>query len=813
MAKLARGASQLTSSTGLADRGAEAIRLGRFKEAMELFKQLARQDPQPQWRERLADAYAGRARALAGKAMFKEAAIVLENTMTAEGIVREPTLYLTCLIRERQYQKAAKVARKYLLADPGAADADRVGELAAALSLTEPASTATAVNAAATPPYFAARAALDAWSQGKPAAEIDALLSGLSLRSSYGPWRLILKSLAGLHGEPEKARALLGRIPPSSVFTPIRAAAEVALVADATVVLNRWSGLSGAQRRFVAEVRGLPSAAADLLGQIIDAERRGPDALFAMLIRPGLALPAAALRAACLDLLPANPGSISQFERRFGPLSPLERHRTLALAAEARGNGRQAKEHWDRVVAGLASQGEPDTRLAQGVVLRHLAWLATSHPEIRVGPGVDPVAYHLERSLEADPAHLPATLQLLGHYRQAGDAKAWYRLSEMAVGQFPENTAILQQALDAAVARNAFKKAAGFAHRLLRLDPINSSVRQRMIELLVAHARKQMRANRADLAGKALLQAAAWERPDVPSALLRTAQALVEWRDEDPVAEPRLLEAIALSGGGTVGWFCALLEAALMGWTEQRRRPLQRHLAMVQAGVPDRDAILSLITALGQKEIRERKRVVTSILWRIDPWLQRGSTIPWSATEFQAIAVCLHALEAFESLRAYAQEAICRDPGDQAARFYRIVAATQGDSARLSKSQENELSAFLEPAAPGQDFHLLNQVRRFLARGGDEPISDDGSDELSVEELEEFLDHARSEMAGLPEKKLRRMVSRLGLHRTIEVLVEAVNDTPLGAVLSEREVANFCALMVARATGSAVRVRRDDASG
>jgi len=88
-------------------RAAEALQQERFKEAVELFKQLVRQDPRTEWREALADAYGGRARALAGKGMFKEAAMVLENTLTPAGLLREPYLYVTCLIREGQQPKAA----------------------------------------------------------------------------------------------------------------------------------------------------------------------------------------------------------------------------------------------------------------------------------------------------------------------------------------------------------------------------------------------------------------------------------------------------------------------------------------------------------------------------------------------------------------------------------------------------------------------------------------------------------------------------------------------------------------------------------
>src|ERR1700722_14842022 len=132
-----RGASAAASPAVLADRGAEALRLGRFKEALEVFKQLARQDPRPEWAQRLADAYAGRAHALANKGMFKEAAMVLENTLGPDGTLREPVLYLTSLIRQGQQQKARQSALRLAGRLPPA-DAGRVAELAAALAIAVP---------------------------------------------------------------------------------------------------------------------------------------------------------------------------------------------------------------------------------------------------------------------------------------------------------------------------------------------------------------------------------------------------------------------------------------------------------------------------------------------------------------------------------------------------------------------------------------------------------------------------------------------------------------------------------------------------
>ena len=80
-----RGPAPSLSSDTLVVRADEALRQERFKEAVELYKQLVKQDPRPEWKHALAEAYHGRARALAAKRMFKEAAMVLENALASDA--------------------------------------------------------------------------------------------------------------------------------------------------------------------------------------------------------------------------------------------------------------------------------------------------------------------------------------------------------------------------------------------------------------------------------------------------------------------------------------------------------------------------------------------------------------------------------------------------------------------------------------------------------------------------------------------------------------------------------------------------------
>src|ERR1700674_4977290 len=87
------------SPSPLASRAAQAMRLGEFKHAIDLFRRLVKQDGRPEWRDALADAYAGRARILAAKGMFEEAEIALTKTAAPDGMVRDPLLYVKCLVK------------------------------------------------------------------------------------------------------------------------------------------------------------------------------------------------------------------------------------------------------------------------------------------------------------------------------------------------------------------------------------------------------------------------------------------------------------------------------------------------------------------------------------------------------------------------------------------------------------------------------------------------------------------------------------------------------------------------------------------
>ena len=812
-----RGPVPSTSLEVRVAQATEALREERFREAVELLKPVVRQEPRPEWRQLLAEAYRGRARALAAKRMFKEAAVVLENTLAADGTLCDPLFYVQCLIRDGQQQKAAAHALLYAGQQTALPDDERAAleDLTAALLLMapprpDPARPGPPERTHCLELAAASRDALEAWTNGAPVEEVERHLGRISLRSAFRPVRLLLKALLGGLQEAERSRQVLKAIGQHSAFVGLRGAVDAAV--GGAVDAAAWHRLTPAQQAFVAEVRGLPAPASRFLAGSAEAARGGAAPLFAFLLKQA-DLPQAEIRSACLNLLPQLTDRLPQFEKAFGPLSALERHRIHALAAEARGEWRKAEAFWSRAVEAVPG-GDPQAGLMRGVMLRHLADLAERHPQIEGDPADpygDPATAYLERSCEADPDHVPAVLALIARYRSEERDKDWQRLAEEAAQRFPDNRAALQQATEAAVARKAFRKAVGFARRLLAIDPINVGVRRQMIRLQIAHARKQMRASRPDLAIKELAAAAEWERPDAPDALLRIAQGLAGMQGgEGQPAEARLREGVALAGGGVPGWFRVVLEAELMRVDGTHAGWLRKALAEAREAPPSREDIMAMITELGQPEAGENAKVVASLLLGLRVWLERGVGFDWLPHEFQALADTFARFGAYDLLEAYARAARRRSPANATARFYQIVARTRGRADRLSAAEADDMLAMAQAAAAREDFHAANRIERFL---DGEPLAGPGRrhrrrrrgpvDAVEAEALEMLIETMMDEMPRGAADGLRAMVRELGREAAVAVLAEQFRDTAFGPPMPEPLLRELCETVVARTVAGA----------
>jgi hypothetical protein len=366
---------------------------------------------------------------------------------------------------------------------------------------------------------------------------------------------------------------------------------------------------------------------------------------------------------------------------------------------------------------------------------------------------------------------------------------------------------VLLAATESAVARKAYKKAAGFARRLLEINPINPGVRRQMIELQVAHARKQMRSKRPDLAAKELSGAAEWERADAPSALLRLARGLVALQTgPTEQAEAWLQEGVELAGGGVAGWFLACLEAELMKCADTDVRRLRKALARASETPPTRETIMAIIAAVGRPEAGENKRPVASMLMGLRAWLLQGAAIAWSPAEFQTLAETLTRFEAFDLLQDYVHAAQQRDPSNPAWRFHAIVARTRNNGRMVTLDETDDLLEMASAAAQREDFHAANRIERFLngdvpARFGRRRSAADLPDVLDDEDVEDLLEAMMDDMPKRSADSVRGLVDAFGREGAVAQLLEQLRASPIGPAMPDPALLELSKAIVARAMG------------
>jgi hypothetical protein len=182
--------------------------------------------------------------------------------------------------------------------------------------------------------------------------------------------------------------------------------------------------------------------------------------------------------------LPKAPKRIGKFERRFGPLSPAERCRIDALAAGLVKHWDAFEDNWLEYARELERSSDPDAALTRSVIFRHLADTALEVPDID-DPEFehDPIANWLRMSVEACHDDSEGVLKLIARLREGGHAREAGTWADWAVERFPEDAAVLMEAIEAAAGRGAFSKAAELAARLLKVDPINTLARQRLSDI------------------------------------------------------------------------------------------------------------------------------------------------------------------------------------------------------------------------------------------------------------------------------------------------------------------------------------------
>jgi tetratricopeptide (TPR) repeat protein len=699
------------STDALAARAQSHLQGGRFREAVDAYKQLLKREQRSQWREALAEAYFGRSKQLAGKGMYQEAAALWENMANLCGD-RHLDQYIHWLL---QGGRLGRGARRFADAEAAFRESQAGHRIAAHLAgLILCGHDEIAEVLPPESPILQQRAGVHAALQAYCDGDDEAMrqrLSAIPFRSPYRDLRMILQALVGLDKDQQPALTQLQRVAGDSPFAPFANLVRTAFLHD-SALLEAVADLQPEEREFVLTLKGWDKDRIALVRQLPDVRHADPKELFRFATSvSGLTDPDHLQRFA-VGLLSHYPKGIAAYEKHFGPLPVFERERIHALAAERRQDLVTAKGQWRSCVEQLtAAEARGDDALKTAMILRHMAELTIREG----GPGAShaEVVQLLASSLELDPEDKQTYLKLMELARQGDDRKAQDQWIERAVRQFPTDAEVLMAAGLAAYRRRSFKKAAGFAQALLARDPINPHARNLLISCHLAHARKQMNAKRYPLAERELATAGDYAREDEQHGIVRLNQgflALVQGSEQE--AESLLRQGLYGLGRGLVAELRFLVEGGRLGIVQ---RTLTKHYNRVKEDrVPATPKEVVRLAEFLHRYLEDGVKELPQILDRLRAPLKAAAGLEFSEEELRVTLSALQKVGHHKLLVDYAGAALGRFGQQPRFLYYHIYGRTKGQAERLTAIEKIQLQSAMDRALKADDRATAILIEEFL---------------------------------------------------------------------------------------------------
>ncbi|MFZ1641864.1 MAG: hypothetical protein WAV07_10645, partial [Candidatus Contendobacter sp.] len=609
-------------------------------------------------------------------------------------------------------------------------------------------------------------AALRAYAQGEAGDAVRERLKAISIRSPYRDLRQALAALLKLETDTAGALALIERIPPTSPYQDLVELVRASATADPARALL---ALDPAPRELAGGLLGLDSRQIKLLK---DWARLGDNpsdkAKFDFIVANLALFDREPARRACLALLPAYPQGLKTYTHLFGPLPPFEAQRLQALQAERKDDLDNTLGHWQACVNLLRNEPDPDHRLTAALILRHMVELLHKGDD-----GWDDgsrLRDCLEQSLRFDPDDRDTYLQLAILYKDADNDKEYHHWVEEAVKRFPNDPQVLLAAVKTATARKAYKKAAGFAARVLELDPINSKARAVLINAHMGHARKLMRADKYVLAEKELDSAGQLERDNTHTGIVEINRGLLalQQRQRD-LGRQWLREGVGLAGSPLLAWLRLAVEALRLKLDPadfQRDAELgdPRKLSASRA---DLLALAQLLNAYREEEVKD----LDTVLEDLEKPLQRAIKTLISEDDLLLMCECLHQAPHYGLLEYAATRALEIQPDRPLFVYYQIYGRAEGDLDQVKDRDYDRLEHALEQAAAAKDHRSILLIERFLAdnsfpfpvapRGGPRPTPSMPSPLPMPPKMRREFEEIRGQLERLPPALRGRMLDQI----------------------------------------------------
>jgi tetratricopeptide (TPR) repeat protein len=662
-------------ATDLSARAERALGEGRSKQALELAKELFRQEPTSAHREMLRRAYLARGRELRERGAERDSMTVLKAALASQG---DDPAWL------------AQLAEQLVLS--GA-----VGEaLALVPRLTEPATGERLLGHAADAAVRqgnagrallpeAHRADFDRVLQAFALSEtgndngVREALAGIGLRSPFAEWKLLVRGLLAYYaGEDSRALENWQRLAPGRL--PARLAATLRQAIDAPfrgaqasatrhLLEQQFDRLQGSP--LVVQLRGLRAALADK-DNMAPAFRQA-EALLPELRRAAPDVAERLARVFYWAITETSPDDVPRYQRVFGrPAGDPRFDRLQALVYDRFGDLQGAHKHWQKYEKEIAA--DPATWPAgQAARARALVWVHMGHnaamipsksrqarlpPFIRDVPGaarpLRPSAEEcFRRAAELAPDLPEPYVALFDYYCKEGDDDKAAAAARNLLERFPDHVPTLEALGDLCLRRDEQAEALALYVRALRANPLERRLRHKSASAHLGRARVLAVEKSFDTA-RAQVQAALALQGGIPDAQLLCRCAAVELKAGDAVRAEELLEQARQRAGSDLAVaYRMATEAARLKLSKPLKTRFEDEFAAGLAALPTaaEAAVLAGVTAaLAEAEAYTGRKTHQK---KVLAYLERARTADFTEQQLQDTCAALLHLDSVRLARHY----------------------------------------------------------------------------------------------------------------------------------------------------------------
>lgn len=699
------------SAEQLKRQGEQYLAQQKYQDALLSLKELIKRDDNDEHLALLARAYIGRIKALAEKAMIKEALALVDTLEQRCRGVAVAELRMSLCFKAGDYVGAARL---YTLCHT---ELDRDGQYAAeslfgALLLAGVGLQTTDLpeQSLVIRHFAAAQKAMQHYCAGEDE-EVHGALKKLPFRSPYRDLRSLLLGLSALPHDSTKSRTILAKIEPSSPYYRL-VQRNLAVLETAKDFLEKLPVISQDGVAFLSEIYGLNVRQLQMLVELsqIPAD---PAQLFGLLQKHRSCFTTAVYTGLILRMLPFCGIHIMTRTLRQIKFAETTQARVCALASEKDGALYDSVFFWDAYLEAIKPAGT-GTSLEIALVLRYQAELMIREDYSFVS---EDILLKYRESLQHDPGDAAIWLKAAAFARTSlGDRQHDDVINE-ALSHIPGNIDILVAAMQAAARRKAFKKAASLADRILAVDPINTSAMNFLVEVRLEHGRKLALQRKWQLAEKEFKAADTRVRAVRFRGrnLLCLGMLLLLQKNEEgyqAIEDGRKAHGPALSG-------CVLtaVEARLFALPVDLCKRFDNELRQAGAGEFDRAGCLSLINWI-LNFTDENRLALKACCSALKDFFPAVVPISWTMDEGHSLCRALDQIGQYAVLFPLAARLRKIYPGVPEFMAYELLGRYATNRKTLSRQERDRLYDLLDELERKGQHELLDRLQPLLYRTG-----------------------------------------------------------------------------------------------